>query len=298
VSGRAPGRRNGIVLRSRGAAATPPYLQWSFQQGVAAMKATFRDIRRESCPRLQQPTDRADPMKLLLIATTALVCVASLATAGTLPERQAGSGHSALDANGEFLCNYGFKLHAASDDSFLFWNRAATPVIGKGTAVNEIIVEDGPSGGSGPNGFQVAIYTSHRGKPKTELGHASATQPGCGRVRVPISPITLEYGKKYWIVQSALTSYSASNSIVWLYDTKRTHGALSQSVSTGPGSSHMGPWVPITGGVPYARVRESTGASKLNRPPQSQGASVGAISQVTVPTRRGGHEGNIARYPP
>ncbi len=237
-------------------------------------------------------------MKMLLIATTALVCVTSLAMAGTLPERQAGSGHSGLNTNQEFLCNYGFKLHAASDDSFLFWNRAATPVIGKGTAVNEIIVEDGPSGGSGPNGFQVAIYTSHLGKPKTELVSASATQQGCGRVKVPISPITLEYGKKYWIVQSALTSYSASNSIVWLYDTKRTHGALSQSGSSFSGVSHPGRWKPITGGVPFARVRESVGASELNRPPQSQGVSDGSISLVVVPTRRVGHEGNIPRYPP
>ena len=91
-------------------------------------------------------------MKMLLTATTALVCVTSLAMAGTLPERQAGAGRSALDTNQEFLCTYGFKLNAASDDSFVSWNRAATPVIGKGTAVNEIIVEDGPSGGTDPLG--------------------------------------------------------------------------------------------------------------------------------------------------
>jgi hypothetical protein len=238
-------------------------------------------------------------MKMLLIATTALVCVTPLAMAGTLPDRQAGSGPRGLDTNAEFLCNYGFKLLTASDDGFVVWNRAATPVIGKGAAVNEIIVEDGPSGGGSHSRFQVAIYTSHLGKPNKQLVSASAKQPGCGRVKVPISPITLEYGKKYWIVQRALvpSSSSATNSIVWLYDTNRTHGALSQSGESG-GSSYAGPWQPITGGVPYARVRESAGASELNRPPQSQGAGVGSVSPVVVPTGRGGHEGNIPRYPP
>lgn len=240
-------------------------------------------------------------MKMLLIATTALVCVTSLATAGTLPERQAGSGHSGLDTNQEFLCNYGFKLYSYFDDYFGGWNRAATPVIGKGTAVNEIVVADGPSGGYAPNGFEVAIYTSHLGKPKTKLVSAFAKQPGCGRVKVPISPITLESGKKYWIVQKALVNSSVSNpsaSFVWLYDTKRTHGALSQSVSSSSSVVNRGPWKPLTGGVPYARVRESAKASELNHPPQSQGASDGSISPVVVPTRRGGHEGNIPRYPP
>ncbi len=239
-------------------------------------------------------------MKMLLIATTALVCVTSLAMAGTLPERRAGSGPIGLDTNQEFLCTYGFRLYAATDTGQLFWNRAATPVIGHGTAVNEIIVEDGPSMGSSQNGFQVAIYTSHLGKPNKELVSATATQPGCGRVKVPISPITLEYGKKYWIVQSMVTPFSSSatTSIVWLYDTKRTHGALSQSGSFVSGHSHVGSWMPITGGVPFARVRESAGASELNRPPQSQGAGDGSISPVVVPTRRGGHEGNIPRYPP
>ena len=243
----------------------------------------------------------ADPMKMLLIATTALVCVTSLAAAGTLPERQAGSSPTGLDTNQEFLCTYGFKLQTYTAIGLrLFWKRAATPVIGKGTPVNEIIVEDGPSSGYSPVGFRVAIYTSHLGKPATELVSATAKQPGCGRVKVPISQITLEYGKKYWIVQSAVTPFSssASNSIVWLYDAKRTHGALSQTGSSVSGHSHMGAWMHITGGVPFARVREIAGASELNRPPQSQGASDGSISPVVVPTRRGGHEGDIRRYPP
>jgi hypothetical protein len=239
-------------------------------------------------------------MKMLLIATTALVCVTSLATAGTLPERQAGSGHSGLNANQEFLCNYGFRLYSDSDNSGLFWKRAATPVIGKGAPVNEIIVEDGRNGSPYPVVFRIAIYTSQQDKPKTELVSTSAGQPECGRVKVPISPIILEKGKKYWIVQSAkaVSSSLQSNSIVWLYDTTRTHGALRQSGSIVLGHSNVRPWRPITGGVPFARVLESARASELNRPSQSQGAGAGSLSPVVVPTRSGGHEGNIPRYPP
>jgi hypothetical protein len=240
-------------------------------------------------------------MKMLLIATTALVCVTSLAVAGTLPERQLGSGYSGLDTNQEFLCTYGFKLYSYFDDYFGGWNLAATPITGKGKEVNEIIVADGPSGGYAPNGFQVAIYSSDRDKPKKQLVSASATQPGCGRVEVPISPITLEHGKKYWIVQKVLDNSFVSNpsaSIVWLYDKKKTHGALSQSVSSSSSVVNRGPWKPLRGGVPYARVRESAKVSELNHPPQSQGASDGSIFPVVGPTRRGGHEGNIPRYPP
>ncbi len=242
-------------------------------------------------------------MKMLLIATTALVCVTSLATAGTLPERQAGSGHSRLDANQEFLCNYGFKVHAYSGDSYFSgsWVRAATPVIGKGASVNEIIVEDGPQVTSGAGGIQVAIYTSHLGKPATELVSEYARPSECGRVKLPISPISLEKGTKYWIVQSVAPSMSQTSvSMLWLYDTKRTHGALQQSgywTCSSVSCSHVGPWQPIMGGVPFARVREHAGAAELKRPPQSQGASVGSATPV-APTRRGGHQGNIARYPP
>ena len=192
------------------------------------------------------------------------------------------------------------KKNLSANSSSVGWERAATPTIGKGETVDEIIVEDGPSGDGDHAGFRVAIYTSHRDRPKMELGSGFARQPGCGPVKVPITPVTLEYGKKYWIVQTkANPSHShSSSSIVWLYDTNRTHGALQQSGGSSCCASYMGPWQPITGGVPFARVRESAGASELNRPPQSQGASDGSISPVLVPTRRGGHEGNIARYPP
>ena len=235
-------------------------------------------------------------MKVLLIATTALICVTSFARAGTLPERQAGSSQSGLDANQEFLCTYGFTLYAGSDDSFFGWTRAATPIIGKGTTVNEIIVEDGPSGGTHPSGFHVAIYSSHSGIPNKKLVEAKARQTTCGRRSVRISPVTLEQGKKYWVVEEVSENCcSASNSMVWVYDKKRTHGALSQTKDLG---RHPGPWKPLSGGVPYATVREVAGAAELNRPPQSRAASYDTASPTVVPTKHGDHEGGIPRYPP
>lgn len=203
-------------------------------------------------------------MKTLLIATTALVCVTSLAMAGTLPERQTGSSYRGLNSNEEFLCNYGFHLYNSVSSSSYIENatRAATSVIGKGKPVSEITVEDGPSSGKNTGGFQVAIYSSYRDKPHNELVAASATQQACGRVNVPISPIMLEKGKKYWVVQTALIPPCCwgTNSIVWRYDKKRTHGALSQSTdcfatSSSCFSSNFSAWKPIKGGVPYARVR-------------------------------------------
>jgi hypothetical protein len=240
-------------------------------------------------------------MKMLLVATTALVCVASVGMAGTLPIRQVGFGRSGMDANQEFLCNYGFKLYSYFDDYFGGYNLAAAPIIGKGAKVDEIIVADGPSSGYAPAGFQVAIYSSHKDRPNKQLVSGSATQPGCGRVKVSIPPIKLEHGKKYWIVQKVLDNSSVSNpsaSIVWLYDKNRTHGAMSQSVSSSSSVVTFGPWKPLTGGVPYARVRESHEASEPSHLPQSQDAGDGPMSSVVVPTRRGGQEGAIPRYPP
>ena len=202
-------------------------------------------------------------MKALLIATTALVCVTSLAMAGTLPDRQAATGRRGPDTNEKFLCNYGFQIYASvSSSSYIeVWTRAATPVMGKGKSVNQITVDDGPSSGLKHDGFQVAIYSSYQNKPHGQLVAASATQQSCGRVNVPISPVTLKKGKKYFVVQTAMVAPCCwgSNNIVWRYDRKRSHGALSQSgacfASSPSCSSSFFAWKPIATGVPYARVR-------------------------------------------
>jgi hypothetical protein len=184
------------------------------------------------------------------------------------------------------------------------WIRAAAPVIGKGKPVSEITVEDGPSAGREHGGFQVAIYSSYRDKPNKELVAASSTQQACGRVNVPISPITLKKGKKYWIVQTALVAPCCwgTNSIVWRYDRKRSHGALSQSgvcfASFSSCYSSHNAWKPMTGGVPYARVGPSDAASKLNPPAQPQSAGDDGPSPAIVAGWRGGQEGGAPKYPP
>lgn len=246
-------------------------------------------------------------MKLLLIATTALVCVTSLATAGTLPERETGSSQTRLDTNGEFLCTYGIKIAVFGDD-YLFgaWKRAATPIIGKGNPVNEIIVKDGPSSGYSNTGFRVGIYSSHGGIPQNELVGASVTQHQCGHVKVPITSTTLEKGKKYWVVETALVASSAvppsgSNAFLWVYDKTRTHGAMSQTGSwscPSACSSHVGLWKPLTGGVPYARVKLDVEALTLDRPAPPPEARNGSMSPSFAPTGHGAHEGGVPRYPP
>ncbi len=256
-------------------------------------------------------------MKLLLIATTALVCVTSLVTAGTLPERPLGSRQSGLDTNGEFLCNHGFKIHttissgnSGSGSSGYYanrWVRAATPVIGKGKAVDEITIEDSPASSfQGPSTFlDVAIYSGKT--PRRQLVEKQLYQTGCSRVNVPISPVMLKKGRTYWVVESAWLATSGTNSYVWLYDRKRTTGALQQSgYSCDWSCSHYPPfshhftsrWKPITRGVPYARVGESDEASEGARPAQSLAAGDGSVTPAIIPTRRDTHQGSIPRYPP
>lgn len=246
-------------------------------------------------------------MKMLLIATTALVCVTSLATANALPERWTGSSRNGLDTNGEFLCTYGFNISAFGDDSlFGGWKRAATPIIGKGSPINEIIVEDGPSSGYGHTGFRVAIYSSKGGKPDKELAAGLAAQGQCGRVKVPISSITLENAKKYWVVETALVQSSSvptsgSNALVWVYDQRRTHGALSQSGSWSCPSAcshHQGAWTPIASGVPFARVKLDAEALTFDRPARPPAAGSGSMSPAFAPILRSRHEGGTPRYPP
>lgn len=207
------------------------------------------------------------PMKSLLIATTALVSVFSLTSAAGQPAPLAASNHYVLDANLEFLCHYGFAVSTTTTSSlgsvYDYWKRAATPVIGKGKKVTEIMVADAPLESSAPSGFSVKIYSSRMNRPYEELVSATAGQPQrCGPIKVPISPTYLAKGKKYWVVERALEPYFQSgdggitNSIRWLYDKKRTSGARWQAGSCVGSSCHSSAsWQPITGGVPYVRFK-------------------------------------------
>ncbi len=210
-------------------------------------------------------------MKSLLIATTALVSVFSLVSATGQPDRQAASDHYTPDANREFLCNYGFTVSTVTSSSsyFVGWTRVATPVIGKGKKVREIIVADAPLKSAAPSGFSVAIYSTLNGTFKGGLVSATVGQPKqCGRIKVPISPTRLAKGKNYWIVETerapfSQSGYSPVNSMRWLYDKRpRLRSSTDAFYQSGAcsGSSmescwSLTGWQPITGGVPFAKVR-------------------------------------------
>ncbi|MGH6890554.1 MAG: hypothetical protein ACREHF_15430 [Rhizomicrobium sp.] len=211
-------------------------------------------------------------MKSLLIATTALVSVFSLVSVTGQPARQAASDHYTPDANREFLCSYGFTVSTVTSSSSFFvgWTRVATPVIGKGKKVTEIIVADKPLKSAAPSGFSVAIYTSSHDRPYKELATETAGQPQrCGRIKVPIRTPVLAKGRKYLIVEmerapaASGIGYSPVNSMRWLYDKRpRLRSSTDAFYQSGACSSSsmqrcwsLTGWQPITGGVPYAKVR-------------------------------------------
>lgn len=199
-------------------------------------------------------------MKAFLIATTALIGVATFASAAPLAAHEPAF----VDANAEFLCNYGFsiwtKMSSSSGGEWTgdLWVRAATPVIGNGQLISSVIVANAPDGTTG--NLSVAIYTSKRRKPHQELVDATVGRPRtCERVKVPISPTLLDRGKRYWVVETALQPSegpSDLNTIQWVYDKKHSQGALWQYGYCSNGACfHYTAWKPISGGVPYARVR-------------------------------------------
>lgn len=206
-------------------------------------------------------------MKSLLIATTALVSVLSLTAQAGVPARQTASHYYPPDANREFLCNYGFtvstKAYISSSYLYDYSVRAAIPVMGKGKKVAEIIVANAPLESKSPSGISVAIFSSRKNMPFEQLTFAHAAQPQqCERIKLAISPMLLAKGKKYWVVETAQAPFlpsgvsSATNSVSWLYDKKRSKGALSQAISCVSSSCFsLTPWQSITGGVPYAKVK-------------------------------------------
>jgi hypothetical protein len=213
-------------------------------------------------------------MRTLLIATTALISITSLAMAGPLPARKPASSAHAPNANQEFLCNYGFRIGTSvswTSGSSLFYvrfHRAATPIFGRGRVVSEISVLDASSSSLTNAGFSVAIYASKNNRPLYPLVRAQVGQPTkCERFTVSIPPTQLAKGTKYWIVETAAVQPLVKlgltrNSFSWMTDKKTTHRALSQNGSCYASASgvssycdNQAPWKPITTGVPYARVR-------------------------------------------
>lgn len=213
-------------------------------------------------------------MKTLLIATTALVGVAS-AVAGPLPAREPPSGHYGLNSNDTFLCDYGafdvsFSAPSFSQSGLVEnWVRAAVPVKGKGETLSAIQVGDSfysPSGGY--PGLSVAIYSSRNNKPFKLLTGAWKAVSRCPST-VSMGPIQLQQGKKYWVVEKTDPMFGSPSIIVpimegykWYYRTTKTHDAKWQSGSSDCSGStyencHLhssGDWEPITGGTPYVKL--------------------------------------------
>ena len=207
-------------------------------------------------------------MKTLLIATTALIGVASIALTGSAFAREPTSSDYQRDANNEFLCTYGYSVYTKSTmyESSVRWSwvQAAVPIIGNNKTVKEIIVEDAPQH-SQSYGFSVAIHRAYKQIPGRRLAGAYAYTSGkCGRTHVSIDPVKLKRGEKYWVVETALRpggrhySSTVTNGLYWLYDQNKTKGALWQSgraCSSSCSFHSHNHWEPISGGVPFVRVR-------------------------------------------
>jgi len=152
-------------------------------------------------------------VKTILFATTALFGMAAIATAGPLPAREVASSGHPLDANQRFLCTYGFSLYtktwwvsSAHVSKAHKWERAAVPLIGKGRTVNEITVANAPpsSSWSSGTGVAVALYSGFRPYHRLANGLIERVET-CSAVKVSILPTKLLKGKKYWIVEKAVT---------------------------------------------------------------------------------------------
>lgn len=206
----------------------------------------------------------ANPMTMLLLATTALVGVTSVAFGGPLPTREPDSSHYGFDANQTFLCNYGsfdigVSWSGSASSSIISWRNAAVPVTGNGKKASGIVVADQLRSGFEYYGISVAIYSSRHNKPFKLLSRGSVKPSGCG-TSVPISPIKLKRGNKYWIVESLNHGdLEPSATVSWFYRKTHAQSALFQSGYSYCNSRHChrhsGNWETIMGGVPYARIK-------------------------------------------
>jgi len=215
-------------------------------------------------------------MKTLLVATTALISVASLALAGPLPAREPESSHYGLSTNDRFLCDYGavdIAYEAKLGDSGLVehWIQAAVPVTGKGQDISGIEIANKLATQSAYLGLSIGIYSSRDNKPDKELISTRTVASGCPAT-LPFGPITLKRGRKYWIVEKTDPSFASPSvpsqmswSYDWFYRKTKARDALSQSgssVCSGSRFENCRPrgrrgWTPITGGTPYVKLISS-----------------------------------------
>lgn len=221
-------------------------------------------------------------MKMVLVATTALVSVSS-ALAGPLPSREPVSGPYGLSANDTFLCDYGafdinFKLNFAQSGVIEHWTRAAVPVRGNGEEVGGIEIAD-KFYSSGYPGLSIGIYTSRHNMPFKQLTSTRTVASGCP-LTVSVGPIQLQQGKKYWVVEKTAPSFGdlsiasgATWGYAWFYRTTKARDALSQSgssICSGSRAQFCYPhyhtaWAPITAGTPYVKLMSTAPARKSSR---------------------------------
>jgi hypothetical protein len=216
-------------------------------------------------------------MKTLLVATTALIGVASLAFAGPLSAREPQSSHYGLSANDKFLCDYGaFDINFVaqgfvSSGLVEHWIRAAVPVTGKGKEINAIEIADKLSTTSSFRGLSIAIYSSRDNKPYKELISTTTLSSGCPAT-LSLGPMNLQRGTKYWIVEKTDPEFASPSipsriswSYEWFYRKTKPRNALWQSgssVCTGSRYEschlrHNTPWAPLTAGTPYVKLISS-----------------------------------------
>lgn len=207
-----------------------------------------------------------------LLATTALLCIASLSSAAAPPDAPAGSRMQNIvpdrDANSEFLCDYGGLLvsesimgYSGSDYSYV-WTHVAVPLMGHGQTVKQIITRQVSSAYA--VSVSAGIYSNSRSGFPGHLiagGHGS-THGACETLTISIPPTTLAQKSTYWVEEMVpLPRYSEPNSTHWAIDRRSKFRAYTQYHtgyhSSGGWSSigYTSPWTKVGGGRPYLRLR-------------------------------------------
>jgi len=217
-----------------------------------------------------------------LLAATALVVVPLLsapaaAQSGEFAQSAAPNAPVELDANSEFLCNYGhFTVSAyryyggSSEDRISDWSEVAVPITGHGQTIHSITVEMEPGAYPGKPRFHAGIYSNtSSGFPGNRIAGDTGKAPAqCGPVTIFIQPTTLQPNTAYWVeerIRLPFPQFSAhpeSDDVGWAIDPRTKRKAYVRShkyfscypSSVCRGSSSTTPWRQQPTG-PYVRLR-------------------------------------------
>jgi hypothetical protein len=209
--------------------------------------------------------------KMSLLATTALLVVASVSCVTARPTITAGSqlrdSVANRDTNDEFLCTFGdysvsYYFHSSSSDDST-WTHEAVPITGKGKVVKNIIVREAREKSTASPEFSAGIYSNTAsGLPgRLIVGGTGQAPRTCQQVTIPIAPTKLKARTTYWIEETvpkpSLNQHlSGLNEAFWATNPKSMRKAYVQShYSTSSGNkSSTTPWMMQSGGV-YGRVK-------------------------------------------